>query len=162
MIICGLPGTGKTALAKALAPLLNAVVLSTDKIRKELIEHPTYSKQERRLIYDVMLLLAEYLHNAGINCILDATFSRRRSRKEAIRKLELQPFEFHIVECVCPEDVVIARLCARKGDYSDADVSVYKKMEKIYELGREGHITADTTKPSKNNAKEIADTILLG
>jgi len=160
VIICGLPGTGKTTLAKALAPLLNAVVLSTDKIRKELIEHPTYSKQERRLIYDVMLLLAEYLHNAGINCILDATFSRRRSRKEAIRKLELQPFEFHIVECVCPEDVVIARLCARKGDYSDADVLVYKKMKEVYEPVQEEHISADATRSPECIAKDIADKIL--
>jgi predicted kinase len=30
----------KTILANELAPLINAVVLSTDKIRKELIEKP--------------------------------------------------------------------------------------------------------------------------
>ena len=38
------------------------------KIRKELISKPTYRKQERNLIYDIMLLLARYLHDAGINC----------------------------------------------------------------------------------------------
>ena len=97
-----------------------------------------------------------------MNCILDATFNRERSRREVKNKLALDSSQLQIVECVCPEDVVLAILRARKGDYSDADVSVYKKMEKIYELVREGHITADTTKPSKNNAKEIADTILLG
>ena len=37
VIFCGLPGTGKTTLAKELAPLIDAVVLSTDKIRKQLI-----------------------------------------------------------------------------------------------------------------------------
>ena len=36
IIICGLPGVGKTTLAKGLAPLINAVILATDKIRKEL------------------------------------------------------------------------------------------------------------------------------
>lgn len=159
VIICGLPGVGKTTLARDLAPLLNAVVLSTDKIRKELILHPTYSKQERRLIYDVMLLLAKYLHNAKMNCILDATFNRERSRREAKMKLALNSSQLHIVECVCPEDVVLARLRARKGGYSDADISVYRKMKKIYEPVREGHITADTTKPSKNNAEGIANKI---
>ena len=34
IIICGLPGVGKTTVAKGLAPLINAVVLATDKIRK--------------------------------------------------------------------------------------------------------------------------------
>jgi predicted kinase len=161
VIICGLPGVGKTTLAKDLAPLLNATVLSTDKIRKELISHPTYSKKERRLIYDVMLLLAKYLHDAGLNCILDATFNRERSRREVKNKLALDLSQFHIVECICPEDVVLARLWSRKGGYSDADISVYRKMKKIYEPVRERHITADTIKPSKNNAKEIANKILI-
>lgn len=160
VIICGLPGVGKTTLAKDLAPLLNAVVLSTDKIRKELISYPTYSKWERRLIYDVMLLLAKYLHDAGMNCILDATFNRERSRREVKNKLALDSSQLYIVECICPEDVVIARLQARKDGYSDADISTYRKMKKIYEPVRERHITADTTKPSKNNAKEIANKIL--
>jgi predicted kinase len=160
VIICGLPGVGKTTLAKDLAPLINALVLSTDKIRKELVPHPTYSKRERRLIYDVMLLLAKYLHDAGMNCILDATFNRERSRREVKNKLALDSLQLHIVECICPEDVVFARLQSRKGGYSDADISVYRKMKKIYEPVRERHITADTTKPSKNNAKEIANKIL--
>jgi predicted kinase len=70
VFFCGLPGVGKTRLANELAPLINAAVLSTDKIRKELTSSPTYTKEEKRLIYDVMLLVARYLHNAatgGIN-----------------------------------------------------------------------------------------------
>ena len=64
-LFCGLPGVGKTRLATELAPLINAVVLSTDKLRKELIPSPTYTKEEKQLIYDIMLLVARYLHNAG-------------------------------------------------------------------------------------------------
>lgn len=161
VIICGLPGVGKTTLAKELAPLLDAVVLSTDRIRKELIPHPTYSKWEKRLVYDVVLLLAKYLHDVGMNCILDATFNREMSRREVKDKLALDSSQLHIVECICPEDVVLARLRARKCGYSDADVSVYRKMKKIYQPVREGHITADTTKPLRNNAMEIANKILM-
>jgi predicted kinase len=47
VIICGLPGVGKTTLAKDLAPLINAVVLSTDRIRKELILKPIYKKKKK-------------------------------------------------------------------------------------------------------------------
>jgi predicted kinase len=47
VIICGLPGVGKTTVAKDLAALINAIVLSTDRIRKELILKPTYKKQEK-------------------------------------------------------------------------------------------------------------------
>lgn len=160
VIICGLPGTGKTTLAKALAPLLNAEVLSTDKIRKELIPHPTYSAEERGLIYDVMLLLAKYLHDSGVDCILDATFNRDKSRMEVKKKLGLHASELYVIECVCPEALLISRLKNRKGDFSDADVSVYQKMKSIYEPVREEHIRADTSKPPNKTAKDIANRII--
>lgn len=35
ILIMGLPGSGKTALAKLLAPMLNAVWLNADEVRKE-------------------------------------------------------------------------------------------------------------------------------
>ena len=51
IIICGLPGTGKTFIAKKLAPKINAEHLSTDRIRKELFPEPTYSEDEKNKVY---------------------------------------------------------------------------------------------------------------
>jgi len=62
-LFSGPSGTGKTTLAKELAPLIDAVILSTDKIRKQLIAKPTYERHERELIYDVMTLIAKYLQS---------------------------------------------------------------------------------------------------
>ena len=133
IIICGLPGVGKSTLAKNLAPIINSTILSSDKIRKELFPNPTYSPFERKLVYDVMTILAKYLNEAGCNCILDATFNREDSRLEIKDKLQLHESEFQIVECFCPEEVVISRLKSRRDDYSDATIEVYQKMKKIYE-----------------------------
>lgn len=164
LLFCGLPGVGKTILANELAPLIDAVVLSTDKIRKELISNPTYTKEEKELIYDIMLLVARYLHNeAGVNCILDATFNTEESRNTARRKLaaNISPDQIYIVECICPEDIVISRLKARKGDYSDADIGIYKKMKKMYEpvKDKQRHIVVDTSRAPKPNAREIKSRI---
>ena len=160
IIICGLPGVGKTTLAKELAPLVNAVLLSTDKIRKELFSRPTYGRGERKLVYDAMILIAKYLHKAGINCILDATFTRESSRLEIKKKLGLASKDFHIIECICPEDIILSRLRQRKHDYSDADYSVYEKMKKIYEPVKEEHITIDTSNFSKTGIRSLAAKIL--
>jgi predicted kinase len=161
VIVCGLPGVGKTTIAKDLAPLINAVVLSTDKIRKELIPNPTYKKQEKKLIYNVLLIVAKYLHQAGINCILDATFNTENSRKELRKKLGLSQEQICIVECICPVDIVISRLKDRKNDYSDADISIYKKMKRIYEPIKGEHIILDTNQQStKTNVKEIVSQLL--
>lgn len=127
-----MPGTGKTNLAAELAQMINAVVLSTDKKRKELTPKPTYAPEEKALVYDVMLLAARYLHHVRVNCLLYGTFNTEEARRQAIDKIGIRPDKFRIVECVCPEDVVIARLQSRKDGFSDADVSVYRKIKEIY------------------------------
>jgi predicted kinase len=160
IIVCGLPGVGKTTLVKDLAPRMRAVILSTDKIRKELIPRPKYDWKERKLIYDIVILFAKYLSEAGVNCILDATLIKERSRQEIKKELDLITKNIHIIECVCPEDIIIKRLKRRRNNYSDADISVYKKMKKIYEPVKEKHITVDTSKISKKDVIYIANQIL--
>jgi len=164
ILFSGLPGVGKTRLANELAPLINAVVLSTDKIRKEIISNPTYSDEEKELIYNVMLLMARYLHNkGGISCILDAAFTTEKSRKNARKKLpNVSPGQIYIIECICPEDITISRLKARKGDYSDADIDVYRKMKELYEpvKDKQRRIVADTSLDPKANAEKIMARIL--
>lgn len=160
VIICGLPGVGKSSLSAHLAPLIDAVVLSSDKVRKELIARPTYSKAEVKLIYNLISLIAKYLHNAGLNCIIDATFNREKLRKQFKRKLELPDEQVRIVECISQENIIIQRLMARKKGYSDADFSVYKRMKKNFQPIREAHITVDTSQlPLDTIARETANRI---
>ena len=155
-MICGLPGTGKTFLSNKFSQYLNkSTVLSTDKIRKELIQKPTYTPWERALIYDVLFLLAKYLHSSGINCILDGTFNMEKSRREIKDLLNLTKDQFYIIECICPEDLIITRLLLRKDDYSDATVSIYLKMKKIYEPVRQKHISINTSKSVYKNIDRI-------
>ena len=151
---------GKSAISKDLARLTNAVILSTDKIRKELFPRPTYTTHERRLIYDILALLAKYLYNANVNCILDATFNTEYSRRQLMNKIMVPPEKVCMVECTCPEEIIISRLRNRKNDYSDADISIYKRMKDIYEPVRMEHITVDTRQPSIANAMTIASRIL--
>lgn len=159
IIICGLPGVGKTTLAKNLAPRIDASVLSSDKIRKEMFPNPTYSTAELKIVYDVMIVTAKYLNDMGKNCILDATFNREDSRVEVKKKLELDDKQFHIIECSCPEEIAISRLGSRKDDYSDATIQVYQKMKSIREPVIADHITVDTTLSPEENAAKIAEYI---
>jgi len=160
VIVCGLPGVGKTTFAKKLSPLINAIVLSTDKIRKELIPLPTYEKEERKLIYNVMILLAKYLHDSGTNCILDATFNKEYSRTEVKKKLGIPDKNFFVIECMCPENIVIPRIKNRRDDYSDAGIEVYQKMKKNYEPVKGKHLTIDTSLDPDKNAKLVSTKIL--
>ena len=159
VIICGLPGVGKSTLAKDVAPMINATILSSDKIRKELFPNPTYSPFERKLVYDVMFILAKYLNDVKRNCILDATFNREDSRLEIKEKLQLNDRQFQIVECFCSEEVIISRLKSRKDDYSDATIEVYQKMKKIYEPVKVDHIIVDTAFSPQENSQRVVEEI---
>jgi predicted kinase len=159
VIICGLPGVGKSTLAKNLAPMINAVILSSDKIRKELFPKPVYSSFERKLVYDVMIILAKYLNEAKCNCILDATFNKEDSRLEIREKLQLDDRQFQIIECFCPEEVITSRLKSRKNDYSDATIAIYQKMKKIYEPVKVEHIIAYTVLSPQENSQRLAEEI---
>ena len=68
--------------------------------------------------------------------------------------------KMYIVECSCPENITISRLKNRKNDYSDANISIYKRMKGIYEPVRGEHITVDTSQPAISNAMKIASLIL--
>ena len=159
ILICGYPGVGKTSLANELGPLINAVILSTDKIRKELIDKPNYREEEKKLIYNILLLIAKYLHNNGINCILDATFNNQKAIEDIKKGLNLTDDQFKIVECICPEELIISRIQNRKSGYSDADVSIYRMIKENYEPIKEKHITVDTSQPLQNIVAEVANRI---
>jgi len=155
IVMTGLPGVGKTTIAKNLAPLLDATVLSSDEIRKELFANPTYRGYESKRIYQEMMWRAKYLHKESKNCILDATFTHEEYRNQVKEKTECSDEEFFIVEFTCPEEVALLRLRDREDDYSDADESTYKKMKGYYEPVQGKHITIDTTKDAKLNANLI-------
>ena len=159
ILFCGLPGVGKTTLASLVASITGATILSSDKIRKELIRYPTYTRSEGRLVYETLTLLTRYLTVAGIDCILDATYSRERSRMEVKNKLHSNNVKFYVIECSCPGDVVEERLRDRKNDFSDADFSIYSKMRSIYEPVKGRHLDVDTTLSCKVNSQKIVSYV---
>ena len=158
IIVCGLPGTGKSTLAKELGKKLNAVVLSTDFIRKKVIKRPMYTEDEKKLIYKIMLTTTEFLLKSDINCILDATFFKEYLRMSAKAIAKRLRKKFIIVECVMDEDKVRKRIRRRRG-HSDADFDVYKKLRQEWENIRDEHIVADMNKSLSNVVSNVIKEI---
>jgi hypothetical protein len=51
VVVCGLPGVGKTTVAGMVADRFGAETLRTDVVREELIAEPTYTDEERDAVY---------------------------------------------------------------------------------------------------------------
>lgn len=133
VVVCGLPGCGKSTVARMVATQIQASWLRTDEIRKELFPTPQYTLAESEQTYRIFFERAQAALMTGHSVVLDATFSQAAGREQA-RCLagQTQSF-FHMVEVTAPEALVQSRLAARQGDPSDADFAIYLTLRASFE-----------------------------
>ena len=165
VLMAGLMGTGKSVLARNLAPRLGAEVIRTDVIRKELFaghsqERHTeafgggiYSDDLTRRTYEKALELATELLKQGRSAIIDASFKRRAERLRAAEAAERANAGFYLVECVAPEGIVKERLDARQAagrDPSDGRWELYTAQkadfDPVTEFPAATHTAVDTAR----------------
>lgn len=147
IIVCGLPGTGKSTLARALAAKLDGEHISSDIIRKKMLEERTYSEQEKFRVYERMVHEAEALLHKGKTVVVDATFYRRRTRQQMLDAAKRSNKKVLIVECVLDEKTIEERMEMRRAgreSESEADFSVYLKVKSLFEPISEEHLIIDT------------------
>lgn len=97
-------------------------MLSSDNLRKILTPKPTYSLEERDIVYATLVYIAELLTKNGVNVIIDATGNLRRYREAAREKIS----NFLEVYLSCPLEVCIERESKRKRTYG-APTQIYAK-----------------------------------
>src|SRR4051812_16048994 len=108
VIMVGLPGTGKSTVARALAEQLPGVVLDKDSIRASLFppSYLEYSLSQDDFCGEIMLQTAAYLlsKHPGTHVLLDGrTYSRQYQRDRVIEFSSQVGATWAILECVCSE-----------------------------------------------------------
>ena len=137
----GLSGTGKSTVARRLARALGARLFASDVVRKELagIEGPApaawgegiYRPEWTGATYDRLFALAEASFRSGMPVILDAAFLATEQRTGAAEAAARANVQLVLVETVCDEETVAARLAARavQGHTpSDATLSIFREQ----------------------------------
>jgi adenylylsulfate kinase len=115
VLMAGLPGTGKSALAEALAAQIGGSVLSKDKIRQALFgrQHVHYSATQDDFVMRLMLDTTGWLLNNDPRhaVFLDGrTFSRRYQIDQVVAAANQLHQPWHILECVCSAETARARI----------------------------------------------------
>jgi predicted kinase len=172
-VVCGLPAAGKTTTAKMMSKMLSLGILRADVVRKKLFDLPLdgthdlpfeegiYSKESTALVYGKLLMLALEEIKKGCSIILDATFSRRHQRDEALRLARDLDANIVFVECTASNETLKKRLSIRDAStaISDARLHHFKQLcarfESINDLPDEMHIRIDTEKPLEESMRQI-------
>lgn len=92
-LLMGLPGAGKTTVAKILVELTGAVRLSSDEGRLKLWPEPTFSQREHDQLYTHLNKTTSELLARGESVIYDANLNRfehRLEKYELAKKLEAE------------------------------------------------------------------------
>jgi predicted kinase len=115
VLMAGLPGTGKSALAEALAARMGGSVLSKDKIRHALFgrRRVDYSATQDDFVMRVMLDTTRWILNndPGHTVFLDGrTFSRRYQIDQVVAAADQLHQPCRILECVCSEETARSRI----------------------------------------------------
>lgn len=137
--VMGLPGVGKSAAAHLIAQRLDAVLLRSDVIRKEIYPIPRYTPEEGQHVYQVMFEQAVDRLTRRRSVVLDATFRSAGLRRQLRQVAQNTGVLWRLVLVTAPEDVIRVRLSMRRDDPSDADFETYQALQREFESIHETH-----------------------
>ncbi len=151
VVMAGLPGTGKSTLAKALAAELHGVVLDKDRIRAalfppELIE---YSTRQDDFCMDVLVQSAKYLiREAGVQWVfVDGRPFAHRGQLERVRQAAQEiACRLRIILCQCSDQTARERL-AEPHPAANRTWELYQELKREFEPLLAAHLVINTERP---------------
>jgi predicted kinase len=138
ILVAGLPGTGKSVLARGLRETGGFAWIRSDELRKRLagldplasgrseVDGGIYTKEWSDRTYAACLQRAGDVCMAGGRALVDATFIDGRRRADFVEAAVGWGVPVHLLITDAPPELVRERLAARTGDPSDADWNVYQ------------------------------------
>jgi predicted kinase len=142
VLMAGLPGTGKSTLARELALRVSGTVLDKDAIRQVLFEPRDleYSTQQDDFVMQIMLQTVAWLFARDPKRVvfLDGRPFSRNSQIEHVQQFAAsQQQPWRILECVCSEATAHQRLESQRSSSihpaANRDFDLYRSVRERFE-----------------------------
>lgn len=159
VLTCGLMGTGKSTVARALAAVLGADLLRSDEVRKEIagdlapsgagapFGSGIYAADFTRRTYELLLERARLSLRAGRSVVVDASFAQSQERERFLREARNQGMPAVVISTQCDRETALGRLDLRQalgGDPSDGRRELYDRQAELFEEPGPDAIRIDT------------------
>jgi predicted kinase len=152
VIFAGLPGTGKSSLARALAERLSAAILDKDRVRGALFPGALtdYSAEQDQLCMRAMLEAAAYLtERRQVEYIFfdGRTFSTQGQIEEVLLAAKQAGARWRILHVTCADAIAEERLARNDPDHpaKNRDPALYRRIKQHFEPIRQLKLEVDTT-----------------
>jgi predicted kinase len=150
VVFCGIPSSGKTTIAAALAvKLVRSAHIQTDKVRAMVLPQK-YSAGESRFVYSAVIAMGRAALISGYDAILDGTFLREDFRKEALNRLAHLSSAHIVVHVVCDPELALRRNAARAEAVPEERLL---RIHRNFEVPNDA-VVVDTSKVSPSEAAE--------
>jgi len=175
VLVGGLPGTGKSTVARHLAEQKGWTVLRSDEVRKQITASTTsaesgyrqglYREEITKATYEALLNKAGAHLRDGSSVVLDASWSKASLRGLAADLAEECAAEFFSLRCEAPFELTaqrIQRRAASGNDPSDATADTARSMAGEFDPWPQAR-TLDTSgaiEPTLGSARAALDELL--
>ena len=165
-MLVGAPGTGKSRLARQLAAALDAQIVESDRVRKQLFAEPRYTGGEHAAVYGWCHTVLRSALVCGRSVIFDATNLEERVRRRVYAISEECQARLLIIWATAPASVVQERMLRRRDavdvdDASDADWRVYLMLRPKAEVIRRPHVVVNTSADTETLMRRLVREMTL-
>jgi predicted kinase len=163
VIFRGLPGTGKTTLARLLVEKRPALlVLSRDVIRRALIHEPSYSPEEKELVDALIAVMAGFLLDRGRDVVIDGmALSLAAGVERLVRAAAARNVPARIIECVCRQETALARIRGDEGSHpaGNRGEALYFSVKARFQPVAAPALTVDTDRDPSLAVRDVLDYV---
>jgi len=165
IVFAGLPGTGKTSLARATARQLRAVYLDKDTIKDgvmALADQMRLDQGEKLagpLSYELLVSLARDNLTLGLSVVLDSPAGYEVFREKVKGVARSVKADLKLIECICTDEKLLRqRVEGRPPDlpaHRTRDWATYQRQRGQFERLIDQRLVIDTAEPLVVNLRRV-------
>jgi predicted kinase len=164
VVFAGLPGTGKSSLARVVARELSAVYFDKDTIKDAAVNLARDMKIERgnelagALSYDLLIPLARDNLTLGLSVVLDSPAGYRAFQDKVDGLARDTKADLRVIECICTDETSLRQRLERREDmpdYRTRDWEGYQQARARLEKVTGPRLVVDTAEPLQVNVRKV-------